>query len=147
MTHTKNPNELGDQTAPERAASAPPEEAASEGIRYKGIYKLRKPMNFEGTTYTELPYDFERLGARDVMTAKKVANDVRGTPQSESMMTDDLLQAILFCQAARLPVEFLMAAKPVGASEDERGVGAADYAAMAIAAQSFFAEAAGSLIG
>lgn len=146
MIDTKDPNEVKEPPAVQ-AGKSEPEEEASEGIRYKGTYKLRKPMNFEGTVYTELPYDFERLGARDVMMAKKISNNLRGTPQSESMMTDDLLQAVLFCLAARLPMEFLMAAKPVGASEDARGIGAADYAAMAMAAQSFFAEAAGSLVG
>lgn len=104
-------------------------------MKFSGVYTFIKTVVFEGTTLTEVKYDFDSLKAKDVKACKReLARLNGGMGSGEPLMTDDALHAALFARAADLPVNFV----------DE--MGAADYGGWAVVGQAFFASALSGLM-
>lgn len=101
-------------------------------LNFAGKYRLRCPVEFEGTRHEEISYDLERLKAKDVITCRREVARMKGG-LGEALLTDDLLHAVLFARAADLPSSFVLE------------MGAADYAAWATVAQGFFGDALSGL--
>jgi hypothetical protein len=102
-------------------------------MQYSGSYKFTKAVEFEGQTYEEVKYDLSALKSTAVIAAKSAANRLRQA-LGEPLMSDDLVQAVVFARSADLPAEFVLE------------MGAADYAAWAAIVQGFFGTALSAAI-
>ncbi|MHB0998214.1 MAG: phage tail assembly protein [Armatimonadota bacterium] len=98
----------------------------SEEISFSGSYEFAKPVTFEGVKYDQVSYDLDALKSGDVISCKKEAAKIRGS-QGESLLTDDILCAIIFARSADLPAGIILE------------LSAADYAAWVMVGQGFFA--------
>lgn len=106
----------------------------SLNLKFTGIYKFQKSLDFEGKTISEVPYDLTALKGMDVHSCKRMAEKMQGSP-GESLVTDDLLHVILFARAADLPAEAV------------KYLSAADYTAWSIVGQVFLVSSLPNLTG
>jgi len=104
-----------------QAANGEPE------VQFSGSYNFQHPLEFEGQAYSEVKYDLTRLRGIDLVACQAAANRLRHTGESETMMTDSLLHAVIFARSADLPEQFVLE------------LSAADFAAWQVVSQSFLA--------
>lgn len=104
-------------------------------LEFSGTHYFKKAVTFEGTAYSQVEYDLDALTAKDVISCRKeVARINKASGEMTSMISDDLLHAVLFARSADLPAGFVLE------------MGAADYAAWSMVGQAFFASALSGLM-
>lgn len=73
------------------------------------VYKLKKPVNFEGKEYTELTLDFDSLTGRDLINAER--QYVRSAQGNELANLKEIMkemQVYIAAFAAKCPPELIL---------------------------------------
>lgn len=90
------------------------------------IFKLSKPVEFEGKTYDEIPLDLESLNGNDMLNVERQFLAGEG---NQAVMVKEFskeYQALVAARAAKLPFEFF------------QSIGAYDFSRVTVRVQNFF---------
>ncbi len=71
------------------------------------VYKLTRPVEFEGETYKELHLDFEAMTGRDIVAAKKEYELKNPLAQKTVLAMDTDFAACFVARAAKVPAALL----------------------------------------
>ena len=94
-----------------------------------GVYKLRKPIEFEGKTYTEINLDLESLNGGDILAVGRQFGLVEANQTVLIKEYNKEYQTYVAARASKLPAELFFE------------LSAIDFSVVTIKVQNFFLEA------